>query len=75
MQFHVTVNCVIEANDLNDALVKLANHFIAVHDGKDSALISSGAIGVEPMKFEKEPDIETSTKPAELKRRPSRRGG
>jgi hypothetical protein len=75
MQFHVTVNCEVEANDLNDVLTKLANHFISVRDGNDSALISNGALGVEPMRLEKEPDIETPVKPAELKRRPSRRGG
>jgi hypothetical protein len=54
MRFHVEANCVFEAQDIDDALLKLGNHLLSsVSDSGlsiDEELIECGSIDIHPLK-------------------------
>lgn len=54
MVFKLMADCEFHANDLDDAFVALAMHFLSLNlslnQGEDSRLILSGKIEINPMK-------------------------
>ena len=50
MIFHLSALCEFEALDLDDAFLKVSEHFLAMREGGDSKLILGGTISIEPNK-------------------------
>jgi hypothetical protein len=50
MEFKIKADAVFEAIDIDDAFIKIAQHFIHMYTGEDSTLISEGRISIEPNK-------------------------
>jgi len=49
MKFNLFADCEFDADNIDDAFVKLAKHFLTLHEGEDSPLINNGQIEVVPV--------------------------
>lgn len=48
MLFKLIANCLFEAEDIDDAFVKVARHFTAVYEGDDTDFLQAGGVEIAP---------------------------
>jgi len=48
MKFKFEANIIFDADNIDNALLKLAHHFLSIHNGKESDLIKEGDMKVSP---------------------------
>lgn len=56
MKFRLQADITFEADDLDDALVELATHFLLKRASKASRLVETGCIDLRPNSTEDTPD-------------------
>jgi hypothetical protein len=49
MLFKLIANCLFEAEDIDDAFVRLARHFTELYEGDPPSVLQSGKIDIMPM--------------------------
>lgn len=55
MLFHVYADCTLEADNVDDAIIRFCNHLAAIRAGLDSGYLNDGMVEISPVELEEKP--------------------